>query len=370
MALVDETNYKSLPYMKDLFLNQQLAVKGTTWELLAPKVIKSERESGWEDKNGITHFENNGSMQRDSHSRINALKNMESILIGIMPKDTQFSVSGGHVFAPGMPQSNVLIDTFASIQKEAKNKYQIFRSGAYRFTNGDVTSAFMGNKAGLVAEAGKLIGEVTDTANSISKAAERFLGDQMNGIFGLGSDDILGGQFLTTYDFAKIYNGSSGSISIPAIRTRILFDGTISVADRIKKLNKYLMNGMKHSLGLYGMQTAPMGYMASYNELDQWDITKGSVSLRIGNSLYIHNLLVTSFDYTFSSQKVESKTGISGPLYADVEIRVETLGYISRGRMEQIFDQLSKNDTKMSYTLSSAAEYDVSQYSPEQIAQL
>lgn len=326
-------------FSREIFVNQQLTAKGTTWELIVPKIVAAEKETGNEDDNGITHFENN-STSSNSYAKSKALKNMESILVGIMQKDTIFSIGGGHMFGAGMPQIVPLIDTFRNLQEEAKKKYPIYAGDVNRL---EKVAQELGN--------GSTIGEIAGKLNEIA----RFTGRQLNkavswaldGAFGLQANDLMNGQFITAFDFSKIYNGSNGYISLPNLKTRIFFDGVTSVAERVKTINKYLINGMKDTAGLFGMQVAPMGYMASLNELDPEDITRGSVSLRIGDSMYVHNLLVTGFDYTFSAQKVKSKTGLGGPLYADVTINLEPIGYVSRKKMEILLDQLNSNNINL-----------------------
>lgn len=251
----------------------------------------------------------------------------DPIAVGILP-DTEFSVRIGHSY------NEEPIDPFSLLGKLNVVSPQSLIKAATIFKAGVNVSDSLKEKSNTATELARTglnkLGKVFNNSN---------LGDSMME----GGSLLAGKEFLSAFDLIKFYTGSSVDLDIPVLETYWVHGDSSkkTVKDRIKTLQSYLLGELKEFEGVFGLQSAPNGFMPSFNNLDPTKDYDNTFILKLGTMYEITNLIVMDFQYSLSMFNVMKKSGdsivgSSDPTYATIKISVVPAAYISSARLKNI----------------------------------
>lgn len=187
--------------------------------------------------------------------------------------------------------------------------------------------------------------------------------DSIAGLFGLdkyteGFKELANSKIYSASETIKAFNGTDIDFNgAGTIKTRFIHNPKSgkTVIDAVKGLLKYCVGFQPDDLlGLeqwIGVQFPPNGYCWSFDNISTTGRIKKTLSLFIGTSIRIDNLLVSKLSVNFSSQtimspgKINSASGYNHyfgeatnfPAFADVEISLEPARKISRRDILDMF---------------------------------
>lgn len=139
------------------------------------------------------------------------------------------------------------------------------------------------------------------------------------------------------------FSGTDIQMGNMMMRFTLFHEESSSVNDQLGKLMPYVIgdfnvmgeggtgNIVDEALSMVGWQDPPGGFEASYKNVDVR--LKGTVLLEFGRVFKIDNLVIKSASISMSKTRAKSRSGVLSPLYADVVLTLQLLGFISKSKL-------------------------------------
>lgn len=224
-----------------------------------------------------------------------------------------------------------------TVQKTAR---QLYTMGSVAENLANKAAQLTGDLVGSVSEtAGDAVEGAMNTATEftvdMAKRSEGISDEILNVISpGLKTQDLAYGEFVSAFDHAKFWEGTTNAIGIPTLTTILFDEDTQSLKSKLASLHDLVCGTMTDGegddlSGMWAIQRAPHGYKPLFNPGQLSDPNfEGVFTLKLGDRCTIRNLVVTNLQVNLS--QVKRLGSENSPLYASLQIQVEPAGYVSK----------------------------------------
>lgn len=268
------------------------------------------------------------------------------LLKGIL-QDTEISYSANHEYGSPNGFGKQIMTNVKDWQSRIKEWDMIRRTVPKQVSRYKNTNP---NSKDYIGQANKLVANGLDTVykgidkltNDVVEALPdtwRTTGKELLDTLGKMSEQAAYGNFISAFDFIKVYNGTSVTMSLPPLDAIVFDDDDYPIKQTITQLNDEFMGSLSDEAGIFGLQRGPgssqesVGYKPTFDGLDPKTDFEGTYSLQFGDKYEITNLVVTNFSNKFSTIYRMNKSNKRSPLYSWIHVDLDFASFVSKEKI-------------------------------------